>query len=451
MLFNSAAFLLIYLPLVLAGFYLCPLRWRLPFLTLASIVFYGLSGPIPMLFLVASMIWAFFWARFVGQIPRSWLTLISVAFPLWTLFMFRYLDFTFTTFGTGPETRAQFSFFLDVLLPAGISFYTFQIISYSIDVLDGRQKVERNFFQLAAYISFFPQLIAGPILRYEQIREQLVGLATVRKVPADWVGGIKFICVGVFAKTFIADFLGILVERLDVPSNGSSLDGTLSLFAYSFQIYYDFWAYSIIAIGLAKLFGITLPRNFAEPYKALNPRDFWRRWHMTLSYWLRDYVYIKLGGNKAYVRNIAIVFAAVGLWHGAGWNFVAWGLYHAVLVIGYHFSRPIWDAAPRLLQVAVTFALVSLGWPLFYLDFGGYIELTRQIFVTGAFEMVVYGVKEWVFLAVVALWTFGPSETRWLFNESRRTILDRATIQACMLFGAMLFFVFARTFIYFRF
>ena len=168
-----------------------------------------------------------------------------------------------------------------------------------------------------------------------------------------------------------------------------------------------------MAIGLAKIFCIDLPRNFDEPYKSSSPKEFWRKWHITLSYWLRDYLYIKLGGQNNYVRNILIVFLACGVWHGAGWNFLVWGLYHAVLVIVYHLTREFWDSRNKVLMTIVTFFLISLGWPLFYLDFSSFVSMLGILLsFSGAQGELQYGLFSWGYLTLVMAWTFGVSEKK---------------------------------------
>lgn len=253
------------------------------------------------------------------------------------------------------------------------------------------------------------------------------------------------------AKVIIVDRLALYTESIDIANHDNALDFLFVIFAYSFQIYYDFWAYSTIAVGLGRLFGIVLPRNFREPYLSLNPREFWRRWHVTLSYWLRDYVYLKLGGNKKYARNILIVFAAVGIWHGAGWNFLAWGLYHAAFVLLYTATRPFWKKIPSALQIALTFVIVSFGWPLFFLDAPTYRHMLSTVFQLNNFGFDFYRLYHWVFLAIIAAWCFGMREAVWLYNRRPRFVIDNAIVHASVLFSTALLFDWSRTFIYFRF
>ena len=195
-----------------------------------------------------------------------------------------------------------------------------------------------------SFATFFAHLIAGPIMRYGDLQPQLRALQTTQILKPNIVSGLKMLSIGLFLKYLSRTFVPRELQRQLSPLDGlTAVDQITQIGFWAAQIYYDFWAYSVMAIGLGRLFSIELPVNFREPYLSRNPREFWQRWHITLSYWLRDYVYIRMGGRNSYVRNILVVFALVGLWHGAGWNFVAWGIYHAALVIGYHFAAPIWD------------------------------------------------------------------------------------------------------------
>ncbi|MEK9752661.1 MAG: MBOAT family O-acyltransferase [Rhodospirillaceae bacterium] len=322
MLFNSHIFLLIFLPAVFTAFHLLPPRFRLALLLAASLVFYAWADLKPALFMVLSMIWVHVTTAWPAGLDRRARSALLVAFLTAVLFLFRFLDFTLGNVGAGEETRRAFSFFLDVAVPAGISFYTLQIIAYGIDVVLGRIERERSFVKFATFIAYFSQLIAGPIVRYRQVADQFAAIGETREIAFDFVGAFRLIAIGLVMKVFGTDVMALLAQQFELSPAASGTDALISVLAYSFCIYFDFFAYSTIAIGLGRLYGIELPVNFQTSYHALNPKDFWRRWHVTLSFWLRDYVYIALGGNRAYVRNILIVFVLCGLWHGAAWNFV---------------------------------------------------------------------------------------------------------------------------------
>ncbi len=450
--FNSSAFLFLFLPVVLVAFYVVPRQLRLVVLLLGSLFFYGMSGDMAVSLLMLTVVWAAVMAFALQRSKNRALLWLVILMPLGVLFLFKYLGFALSIVDPDGSSRDTFSFILRYSLPAGISFYTFQIVSYLLDIRDGKAAPDRNPLIFATFASYFPQLIAGPILRYHELRDQLVHVSTAPRLRPALREGIKFLSIGLVYKIFFADILRSFQEAHRVADGGGALDALFAVVAYSFIIYFDFWSYSLMAIGLAKLFSINLPRNFREPYLSATPRDFWRRWHVTLSYWLRDYVYIRLGGNRNYVRNIVIVFLAVGLWHGAGWNFLVWGAYHAVLVILYHWSRPVWDGRPLALQVGVTFVLVSLGWPLFYLDISGYGEIMATIFTLEAPATALrFGLAHWAYLAAIAAWVFLTREDSWLFNDTPRTLLDNPVVLGLLFAVSVLFLQFGRTFIYFQF
>ncbi len=377
------------------------------------------------------------------------------------LFMFKYLNFTLTTFGAGENIRSSFNFFLSVTIPAGVSFYTFHILSYSLDVASGKIKIEKNPLKMALYVTFFPQLIAGPIPRYWQIESQLEKLKNIDALKPDIVSGIKYVSYGMFVKVFIADRLFIWQDTIFYSCFNSSLrvgelsslDVLFNILAYSYRIYFDFWAYSIIAIGLGKFFCIELPRNFNEPYISLNPKEFWRRWHMTLSFWLKDYVYLPLGGNKKYVRNIMIIFLACGLWHGAGWRFVIWGAYHAFFVILYHFFRRQWDSLAAAVQTAITFTIISFGWPLFFHNPFGHGQYQEMLGILFSFRggLGQFRLWHWAALLILGAFVFFVREEKWLYNEKPVPLIDSPVFQGCAMILAITFFEYSQTFIYFRF
>ena len=400
--------------------------------------------------MLVSIFWVYFVVKFNTKVSRSVAKLLVVTAPLLILFLFRYLDFGLDTIGIPKNERQSFSFFLDVLVPAGISFYTFQIIAYGLDVIDGVIEKEPKLISLVTFISFFPQLIAGPIVRYKQVRDQFEAIRLGDMLSRNFGDAMQLVVIGLAYKVFIADGMGLLHAKVNV-ANGGTLDVWLYVIIYSFQIYYDFYGYSLIAIGLGKLFGVEFPVNFNRPYMAPNPKLFWQRWHITLSLWLRDYVYIKIGGNRNYIRNILIVFAAVGLWHGADWSFVVWGIYHALLVSFYKLTKNFWDWFPIFIQITTCFILVSLGWPLFFLDLNGYLSLLpRLLTITSEFRQI-YQFQEIIFISLVGFWTFLPVSTgksikMWLWNVTKIP-----SCQAAFLVVLILMFSMTTDFIYFRF
>lgn len=252
-------------------------------------------------------------------------------------------------------------------------------------------------------------------------------------------------------KIFFADVPRTFLDLHRLIGDFNSIDGLFSILNYTFIIYFDFWGYSLMAIGLGKLVGIELPRNFQEPYMSSSPREFWRRWHVTLSFWLRDYVYLRLGGNKHYTLNIVFVFAVVGLWHGAGINFVVWGLYHGLAVAVYHVTRNYWDRIPRALAVAATFCIVTLGWPLFYLDIRSYIHLMDRVLCFDNPAALLVSARNWTYLGLVAIYTFTVREDRWLFAERTTHPILSGAFLASVAAATVVFLSYGRTFIYFQF
>jgi len=445
MIFNDFAFLLLFLPATLAAFYAAPRGWRRDVLLLAGLVFYGVSGLEHLVVLIFGMAWTYALSRDAGFVGSRWRLALAIAPPLLALAWYKYARFFAASVG------AEFSLLQHVLLPAGISFFTFEFISYAIDRYRGQIPQPPGFRPFALYVSFFPHLVAGPILRFPDVAEPIARLAAFRLKRRDVEEAIGFVALGLAAKVLLADSLDNLAAPLAAqPSSLSSAAAGYVTLAYSFQIYFDFYGYSLVAIGLGKLFGFRLPDNFRRPYESLNPRDFWRRWHMTLSFWIRDYLYMPLGGNRAYRRNILIVFAICGLWHGAGWNFIVWGLWHALLVLGYGAVAPLWDRTPALAQRALTFLLVSAGWLLFLYDFDGAWRLAQCLLGLGAGGGPQTTPWMWAMLAVAALACFSIHPER-LVEGPRRRGMGYTLALAASFFGAMLFFDQSQSFIYFRF
>ncbi|MFL5637929.1 MAG: MBOAT family O-acyltransferase, partial [Gemmatimonadaceae bacterium] len=277
----------------------------------------------------------------------------------------------------------------NIILPVGISFYTFHTITYIVDSYRGVIKPTRNIFEFSAYVSLFSQLVAGPIVRFRQIEEDLEKLGQADRKR--WLSiGISFFLIGLLEKVVVADTLAYFVDRdLAHYQLLSSAGAWLAMVGYSFQLYFDFAGYSDMAIGLGYMFGLRIPVNFNSPYKSLDPSDFWRRWHISLSSCLRDYVYIPLGGNRrgewnAY-RNLSLTMLIGGLWHGASWTFVIWGAYHGLLLAAYRRAGSQWDRIPAVLRQASTFLLALVGWVLFRsTDFGMAASLFSKMFASTA-------------------------------------------------------------------
>jgi len=382
MLFNSTTFAM-FLPAAVAGFWFLPRGFRKWWLIGVSYIFY--LGAVPkyasLLFLVTVVnyltgLWMDRWpARRTAGI---W---ISVALNLGLLGYFKYTDFLLGTCTNliqmlGGDRRFDS---LSILLPVGISFYIFIGMSYSIDCYRGKFKPVRDFSLFACFLSFFPQLLAGPIVRAGRLIPQLRRSAPFRRDVFE--EGLRLLMLGLFKKILLADRLAPIANRgfSDIP-HLTGMDAWVSVLAFTFQIYFDFSGYTDMARGSARLFGYDLPENFRLPYLARNPREFWRRWHITLSTWLRDYLYISLGGNRRsrqrMYANLMITMALGGLWHGAAWTFFLWGVYHGLLLVIHRRFLDLCEGAPSLkgfletrlgeaVSVAATFLAVALGWVFF--------------------------------------------------------------------------------------
>lgn len=370
MVFSSTIFLCVYLPAVLGLYYICPEKLKNGFLLFASLVFYAWGEPVYVLLMVFSIAVNYVFGLLMekkAEKKKLWL-IISVIIDLGLLCLFKYTDFII------ENINGAFDAGLDLLklaLPIGISFYTFQAMSYTIDVYRGKVRAQRNIVDFGMYIAMFPQLIAGPIVRYTDVEAQLKN----RRVSAeDFTDGISRFIVGLGKKVLLANQIGALwSEVYALGGNTSALMAWIGAFAFSFQIYFDFSGYSDMAIGLGKMFGFRFPENFRYPYEADSITDFWRRWHITLSTWFKEYLYIPLGGNRRGLKrqalNLLIVWALTGLWHGAGWNFLMWGLYYFVILFIEKLFLLRWlDKVPKFVRHIYALVLIVIGWVIFACD-----------------------------------------------------------------------------------
>ena len=377
MLFNSYEFLFAFLPFVLVLYYLLRRNdGRIVLLTLASYFFYGWwDYRFCFLMLLTSTV-DYLAGR---QISRSeqpstrkrWIA-FAVVTNLSVLGFFKYFDLAATM---ANRLAAALGFpgengivpLLHIVLPVGISFYTFQSMSYSIDVYRRQARPAKNFWHYACFVSLFPQLVAGPIVRYQTVADQLLERD---HTTARFASGLSLFILGLAKKVLLADAVAPLANHVFGMSDPGLVVSWVGVLAYTMQIYFDFSAYSDMAVGLGRLIGFEFPQNFNSPYKAESITDFWRRWHMSLSTWLRDYLYIPLGGNRrgpgrTYINLILTMFLG-GLWHGANWTFALWGLYHgSLLALERAFRGRAFLAWPRIIRVVLTFVLVQVGWVLF--------------------------------------------------------------------------------------
>jgi len=372
MVFSSLVFIFVFLPLFFLIYFISKDKLKNSILLIASLFFYSWGEPKYVFLMIFSILINYILARLIEKDKkRSKLFLIiAIIINFGLLFGFKYINFAVENLNLILMLDINT---VDILLPIGISFYTFQAVSYVIDVYRGKVAAQKNIITMGAYIALFPQLIAGPIVRYSTIEKQLADRKVTLEKFAD--GARRFI-IGLGKKVIIANNVAIIADTI---FNSSSLGeyGALILIigvlAYTFQIYFDFSGYSDMAIGLGKMLGFDFLENFNYPYISKSITDFWRRWHISLSSWFRDYVYIPLGGNRVskwkWIRNILIVWACTGLWHGASWNFVLWGLYFAViLLLEKLFLNKYLEKLPSLIRWLYAFVLICVGWVIFRIE-----------------------------------------------------------------------------------
>lgn len=370
MVFSSVVFLCVFLPLVLLLYYICPRRLRNAVLLLVSLVFYAWGEPVYVLIMLLSTLFNYIcgllidWAARRGRhgVSRFWIILSCVG-SLGVLGLFKYADFLISAFNS--VTGAGLSL-LGLALPIGISFYTFQTLSYTIDVYRGDVKVQKNFIDFAAYVTLFPQLIAGPIVRYQDVQYEL---AHRRESAYEFSEGVHRFVLGLAKKVILANRAGALYQQIDTQ-NLTAGGAWLGAVLFAFQIYFDFSGYSDMAIGLGHMFGFKFCENFNDPYTSVSITDFWRRWHISLGTWFREYLYIPLGGNRKGIGrqliNVGIVWLLTGLWHGASWNFVLWGAWFGVLLmIEKLFLLRILKKIPAFFGHVYTLFCVLISWVIF--------------------------------------------------------------------------------------
>lgn len=368
MVFSSITFLFYFLPIVLAIYYIAPKKYRNLILLISSLLFYFFGEPKYGIIMVISIISIYFhgiWIEKAKNTKYKKIPLISGVFiSIAVLFYFKYFDFLIENINLWLDKKIDL---FGIILPIGISFYTFQMISYMVDVYRGDAKVQKNFVKLATYISLFPQLIAGPIIRYTTIEEQLENRTySFEKFSL----GIRRFVIGLSKKVLIANILGELVKVFGTYNDGTVLFYWLYAIANMLQIYFDFSGYSDMAIGLGKMLGFEFLENFNYPYIASTITDFWRRWHISLSTFFRDYVYIPLGGNRVskikWIRNLLVVWFLTGLWHGAAWNFIIWGvLFGILLILEKTIFKKIIEKIPQIIKHIFVLLIVMISFVIF--------------------------------------------------------------------------------------
>ena len=364
MLFTSISFLYYFLPIVIILYFIVPKKFKNFILFLSSIFFYFCGEPIYTFLMIGEIFIAYVGVRYLEKHRKKSILVSLLAIHIGALGLFKYSDFTINNINQIFGSKIPL---LKLALPIGISFYTFQIISYVVDVYRGKVKAQKSFLKLATYVSLFPQLIAGPIVRYETIEKELDSRTSNFE---NFAYGVRRFVIGLGKKVLIANMLGELCDVFSTTNEKSIIFYWIFAISYSLQIYFDFSAYSDMAIGLGRMFGFHFLENFNYPYISKSITEFWRRWHMSLSSWFRDYVYIPLGGNRKgtiiLVRNIFIVWALTGIWHGANWTFVIWGLMFGImLIIEKLFLTKHLEKMPSILQRIYVLFTVMISFIIF--------------------------------------------------------------------------------------
>ena len=412
MLFTSIPFLYYFLPLVLITYFIMPKKYRNIVLLIFSIIFYAYGEPKYVFLMLLEILVAYFGAIIIDKNSKyKDITLIVVLIiHIGLLGIFKYTDFLILNINKIFNSHISL---LNIVMPIGISFYTFQIISYLVDVYRKEVKPQENILKLATYVTLFPQLIAGPIVRYKDINKEL---DKKDEKLEDVSYGFRRFIIGLAKKVIIANSLGELVNILDSSVSVTIVATWLKAISYMMQIYFDFSAYSDMAIGLGRIFGFHFLENFDYPYMSKSITEFWRRWHISLGSWFRDYVYIPLGGsrrgNGILIRNILIVWALTGLWHGASWNFIIWGLYFGILLlIEKLFVKKYLEKIPGVFRCIYTLFIVLISFIIFSADsMNGALLTINNLFRAEMFidEGVIYYLKSYLPLLIVSLFGVTP-------------------------------------------
>jgi alginate O-acetyltransferase complex protein AlgI len=462
LLFNSVIFLFAFLPVAYVVFWnLRSKNGRYVWLTLTGYVFYGYWDPRFCLLMAFTTLVSYSaglgFLKYKDEKRRKLCLVLPITADLLLLGFFKYFNFTLDTAHTvvrwlGADVSLPH---LNIILPVGISFYTFHTITYIVDAYRGVITPTRNFFEFSTYVSLFSQLVAGPIVRFRQIEQDLDRLDSASRTR--WiVPGVQFFVVGLVEKVLVADTLAAFVDPALANFSSLSTGGAwLAMIGYSFQLYFDFSGYSSMAVGLGYMFGLRIPQNFNSPYKSVNPSDFWERWHISLSSVLRDYLYIPLGGNrdgtyKTY-RNLMITMLLGGLWHGAAWTFVLWGAYHGALLCAYRVFRESWDALPRVARQLGMFVLVLIGWVFFRsTSFTMAATLLGKMFVPTEGQLVPQPFLATIVILIAGWWAMlGPNAFDLpIEDRSRRRVAWAVGFAACL---AIILGTRSSPFLYFQF
>ena len=467
MVFSSLLFLFLYLPLVLGVYYLTPLRWRNAFLLVVNLIFYGWGEPTYIVLMVFTILVDYFAGALVGRWKGQgkdrrarWAVGLSLALNLAILFFFKYWDLIAGTLrGFGLDLLPS----LGLSLPIGISFYTFQTMTYPVDVYRGDAQVQRSVVNFGTFVTLFPQLIAGPILKYKELADQV----DQRSYSVEqFANGVHIFVIGLGKKVLLANNIGMLWDAYKAMPTGelTVLGAWLGVLAFSLQLYFDFSGYSDMAVGLGRMLGFEFLKNFDYPYISRSVTEFWRRWHISLGSWFREYVYIPMGGNRVsrgrLCFNLMVVWGLTGLWHGASWNFLLWGLYFGILLI----VEKLWlgrllERWPVVLRHVYTLFLVLVSWAIFALEdfgqLGAYLSAMFGFAGGGLWDPAFgYYLRSYLVVLVIGCITATPLCTglwRRIPKRGQAVVLPVLVLAGLLLSTAYLVDATYNPFLYFRF
>ena len=429
MLFTSISFLYYFLPIVLIIYFIAPKKYKNLILFIFSLIFYFYGEPKYIFLMILEILIAYIGAILIDKYKSKEILILTLFIHIILLIIFKYTNFLTTNINNVFNTNFKL---LNIALPIGISFYTFQIISYIVDVYKDKVKVQKSFLKLATYVSLFPQLIAGPIVRYEVIENELDN----RKLSfEDFSIGVRRFTIGLAKKVLIANMLGELCTKFSLVDERSIVLYWIFAISYMLQIYFDFSAYSDMAIGLGRMFGFHFLENFDYPYISKSITEFWRRWHISLGSWFRDYVYIPLGGNRVskikHLRNILIVWLLTGIWHGASWNFVIWGLmFGIILIIEKLFLKKYLEKLPNFIRRIYVLFIVMISFIIFNADtindaisnIIGLFGFNKETFIN---NYTIYYLKSYFIILVIAIIASTPLIKKQLENMKKNKVLNK--------------------------
>ena len=429
MLFTSISFLYYFLPIVLIIYFIAPKKYKNLILFIFSLIFYFYGEPKYIFLMILEILIAYIGAILIDKYKSKKILILTLFIHIILLIIFKYTNFLTTNINNVFNTNFKL---LNIALPIGISFYTFQIISYIVDVYKGKVKVQKSFLKLATYVSLFPQLIAGPIVRYEVIENELDN----RKHSfEDFSLGVRRFTIGLAKKVLIANMLGELCTKFSLVDERSIVLYWIFAISYMLQIYFDFSAYSDMAIGLGRMFGFHFLENFDYPYISKSITEFWRRWHISLGSWFRDYVYIPLGGNRVskikHLRNILVVWLLTGIWHGASWNFVIWGLiFGIILIIEKLFLNKYLEKLPSLIRRIYVLFIVMISFIIFNADtisdaisnIIGLFGFNKETFIN---NYTIYYLKSYFIILVIAIIASTPLIKKQLENMKKNKFMNK--------------------------